>query len=361
MKRIIYLLLIFLSQSLLFSQTRFFPTNFYGRWLPLSNDKLFTENKFSWFGGMNFNYPDGQDLPNIVDSEDGLYISINADKQYYFISKQKIACNESYYETITIGDKRYIIIQGGNYYAFRPIDGESNDNKAACALHDLNTDPEFNIRTFKYTGHSSEKNAMLDLAYSWVIDYGGLVTDCIKNVSLSVPFLTETLNNKKITYDTDFLKFRWFFSSVNRGGQRFYYANCTKPMVEGDPGNGVGVELDIEFYIPSDNVVILNGYADWNKQHLYKQNARMKKVKVEGEGFSLEYEFEDYVHFAQIDFPKQVDKVKITVLEVYDGSKWADMAISGIWVNPDVTKTAGTKIAEEYLEYAKQHCIEIVE
>ena len=202
---------------------------------------------------------------------------------------------------------------------------------------------------------------MLDLAASWIIDYGGLVTDCIKSVRMSVPFLTETLNNKKIIYNTDFLKFRWFFSSIDSNNLKISYANCTKPLVEGSSGNGVGVELEVDFYIPSDNIVILNGYADCNKQHLYKQNARMKKVKVEGEGFSIEYEFEDYVHFTQIDFPKQVDEVKISVLEVYDGSKWTDMAISGMWVNPDVTKTANSTIAEEYLEYAKLHCVNLKE
>ena len=170
----------------------------------------------------------------------------------------------------------------------------------------------------------------------------------------------ETKNAQDIAiFVLSILKLRWFFTVWPRDTDRVQYMNCTKPMVEGSPGNGVGVELDVEFHIPSDNIVILNGYADWNKQHLYKQNARMKKVRVEGEGFSLEYEFEDYVHFAQIDFPKQADKVKITVLEVYDGSKWADMAISGIWVNPDVTKTADSKIAQEYLEYAKQHCVEV--
>ena len=35
------------------------------------------------------------------------------------------------------------------------------------------------------------------------------------------------------------------------------------------------------------------------------------------------------------------------------------MAISGMWVNPDVTKTANSTIAEEYLEYAKQNCVDI--
>ena len=176
---------------------------------------------------------------------------------------------------------------------------------------------------------------------------------------MNTPFYEEVIKGKHIVYDDDILKLRWFFTVWPRDTDRVQYMNCTKPMVEGSPGNGVGVELDVEFHIPSDNIVILNGYADWNKQHLYKQNARMKKVRVEGEGFSLEYEFEDYVHFAQIDFPKQADKVKITVLEVYDDSKWADMAISGIWVNPDVTKTADSKIAQEYLEYAKQYCVEV--
>ena len=143
---------------------------------------------------------------------------------------------------------------------------------------------------------------------------------------------------------------RWFICTFY--GDRptiVNFINCTKPMVEGDPGNGTGISYDIEFYLPASNLIVLNGYVDWNKQQLYKKNARMKKVKVEGDGFSITYDFEDYVHFSCIDFPKEVSRVKLTVLEVYDGSRWSDLAVSGFWVNtkkPDPRDVGNYKYVE---------------
>ena len=251
------------------------------------------------------------------------------------------------------------MIYGGNYYAIKYdssiLKEDKQINELGEIFHKVYNSENYNGET----GHleTDDKKLYNDWASyaSGYLDYSFFMYNIVKSVKMNVPYLKETIKGNKIIYDDDILKYRWFTVS----GYESVYANCTKPMVEGSEGNGEGVELDVEFYVPSDNIVILNGYADWNKQHLYKQNARMKKVKLEGEGFSVEYEFEDYVHFAQIDFPKQVEKIKLTVLEVYDGSKWADMAISGIWVNPDVTKTGDSKIAEEYLEYAKQHCVEV--
>ena len=81
---------LFLFTNLLFSQIKKFPTSFYGRWLPLSNEKIFTENKFNWYRGTNSNYLNRQNFPIIIEVKDGLYISINADAKYYFISKLNI-------------------------------------------------------------------------------------------------------------------------------------------------------------------------------------------------------------------------------------------------------------------------------
>ena len=135
-----------------------------------------------------------------------------------------------------------------------------------------------------------------------------------------------------------------------------FFINTSKPMVEGAEGNGTGLVLDIDFHIPSDNLVVLNGFVDTDRPHLYKMNARMKTVRVQGDGFDFEYTFKDYVHFAQIDFPKQVRKVQLMVTDVYDGEKWEDMAISGLWVTPDILKQSrNTEKAYKFLEYAKQY------
>lgn len=302
-------------------------------------------------------YYEGVEYPSFIETKD--YIFRNNIFYYSKIEKNKLKLNDNGFLYFTCKGNIQYLIYGGNYYAVKYTNFLYNEdaqiNELGEIFHKVYNSKNYNTNTgdFKSTDKKLENN--WNSYASGYLDYSLFIHNIIKSVKMNVPYLQETINGKTIIYDDDILKYRWF--NVPHYGS--IYANCTKPMVEGDSGNGVGVELNVDFYIPSDNIVILNGYADWNKQHLYKQNARMKKVKVEGEGFSLEYEFEDYVHFAQIDFPKKTNKIKITVLEVYDGSKWADMAISGMWVNPDVTKTANSTIAEEYLEYAKQNCVDI--
>ena len=343
-----------------FSQTKFFPCNTYFTW---DFSESFNEKYLKkWYRGTNplEKYPDGMPVPGFIETDDFIYKKTQ--NGFYPINKKDIFENEYGFLYFTYKGKEQYLIYGGNYYAIKYNDFFYEDtriNEVGEIFHKVYNSNS--LRAFDYKLMSSDKMLVNDWeSYATgYVDYSYLMQTPIKSVKMNVPFLSETIDGNKVVYDDDLLNYRWFsiWSEVSREDP--IYSNCKNPMVEGDPGNGIGVDLDIEFYIPSDNLVILNGYVDWDKQHLYKNNARMKKIKVEGKGFSLKYEFEDFVHFAQIDFPKQVDKVKIIVLEVYNGSKWSDMAISGIWVNPDVTKSAGSKIAQEYLEYAKQKILEI--
>lgn len=361
MKKIIGCYIIFLFGMLMWAEdVKIFFTNTYMvNTIDLS--KELNKNKIvdMYSGISKTEYNSEINYPTFIETEDSLY---GYNKfEYLKVKKNKIKCNEYGFLYFTFNDNIQYIIYGGNYYAIKYNNFSHNEdkriNEVGEIFHNVFNSDRYNPKTGELQSSDIKLNEDWGNYASQYLDYSLFLYNIVKSIKMNVPFLEESINGKKITYNDDILKFRWFL--ITRYGS--LYANCVKPMVEGDRGNGIGVEVDIEFYIPSDNIVILNGYADWNKQHLYKQNARMKKVKVEGDGFSLDYEFEDYVHFAQIDFPKQVDKIKITVLEVYDGSKWADMAISGIWVNPDVNKTANLYIATEYLKYATQHCVEINE
>ena len=108
------------------------------------------------------------------------------------------------------------------------------------------------------------------------------------------------------------------------------------PWVPGKENNpsGIGEYLDIEFDKKQDNLVILNGYVDPFKHYLYKANNRVKKAVItsldEENPFEIEYEFEDYVHFSEIDFPCEVSKVRFTIKEVYKGEKWDDTCITAV-------------------------------
>lgn len=77
-------------------------------------------------------------------------------------------------------------------------------------------------------------------------------------------------------------------------------------------------------------------------------------------GYRKEDNYEKIVHLSQIKFPEQTTNIKIFVIEVYEGEKWDDLAISGLWVKEDITKELNSKVAEEYLEYANEYSIELV-
>ncbi len=52
--------------------------------------------------------------------------------------------------------------------------------------------------------------------------------------------------------------------------------------------------------------------------------------------------------------PAAVTAVRLTVLEVYEGEKYEDLAISGLFVNPDVLKTRNSELVYEYRDEAER-------
>lgn len=113
------------------------------------------------------------------------------------------------------------------------------------------------------------------------------------------------------------------------------------PWVPGKKSNpaGIGESLTIEFAEPKANIVVLNGYVDLEKRYLYKANNRVKTAVIasldEGNPFEFEYRFEDFVHFAEIDFPAKVSKVSFTIKDVYNGEKWNDTCVTAVITRRD--------------------------
>lgn len=281
--------------------------------------------------------PGEKDYPFIVADDNYIYLRDSTPK--FRIEKASIMTENDGFQTFREGSIRWIVITGSNYFATNRVKYKSSD-----VLNAINRFTE--IRNDLLTKSMDLKDILIDFVF--------IMPQVIKSVCMSAPFLEETIGGIQYRYDDDMLLYRWFYMYLNRGLVGMYFINDSTPMVEGGPGNGEGLTIDIEYHIPSDNLVVLNGFVDLNRRHLYKRNARMKKVLVQGAGFEFEYEFKDYVHFAQIDFPKQVDRIRLTVQEVYDGSHYEDLCISGLFTNPDVLHTRNSTLAYELLEDAKK-------
>lgn len=155
-----------------------------------------------------------------------------------------------------------------------------------------------------------------------------LATHGIKKITSS-SFYTEQLKSSKIEYIPQIV------STLFSVGMHQEWINHN-PWVPGKEksSSGIGEYLDIEFAEQKNNLVILNGYVNPFKHYLYKANNRVKKATItsldKDNPFTVEYEFEDYVHFSEINFPCAVNKVRFTIDEVYKGEKWDDTCIQAV-------------------------------
>lgn len=150
----------------------------------------------------------------------------------------------------------------------------------------------------------------------------------IKTITASSS-LSETLGGRNITY-----------SPKNLG--RCFEVGCTChpywwnykhiPWVEGAEGNGIGESVTVEFTQEMNGMSVLNGYVTLDKLKLYKENSRLKQVLIEDlvNGDSWNVNFDDYVYFNYIAFPKATTKVRMTIKSVYAGTKYADTCVSAI-------------------------------
>ncbi len=142
--------------------------------------------------------------------------------------------------------------------------------------------------------------------------------------------LSEKTKNGLVIYEADNLG-KFAFDKTEQIGDLYFNFNH-KPWVEGVSGNGIGESIHLSCDTEFNSIAILNGYIDFDKLHLYKNNSRVKKFKVLDEDNNVEYFalLDDEVKFQFIYFEKPTKKVKLIIEEVYEGSKWDDTCITGL-------------------------------
>ncbi len=110
------------------------------------------------------------------------------------------------------------------------------------------------------------------------------------------------------------------------------------PWVEGVPGDGIGEGFTIKY--PSSKaannaypyLLIMNGYISYEKPYLYKQNNRIKKIKVTGvkSGNSKILDVLDTPHPQTVDisFITEPEDIRVEIADVYKGTKYDDTCIN---------------------------------
>ena len=167
-------------------------------------------------------------------------------------------------------------------------------------------------------------------------------------------YLTETISGMTVDYRPEYMMNR--ICKTVEIGWGFYpeFDNFMRCWAEGVAGDGIGEWLKVDFTRASDEMMILNGYIDFGNMQAYKRNNRLKRIKVESiePAFSMEYAFEDYVAYHTIKLPAATKSVKITILDVYKGSKYSDTCVTAIALPQERwrTKEAEDKEVREYLQ-----------
>ena len=187
-------------------------------------------------------------------------------------------------------------------------------------------------------------------------DYDFVTHDAgIKKITSSSSLL-ETIGGKVQSYLPENLLGKIFLKHHGDVRQYFFYDSTINPWVEAVEGDGIGEYLDIEFKKPSDELQILNGFVDFRRKHLFKDNNRVKTILVESSEpkFSQEYELEDAAKYTSIKLPVKTNKVRITIKEVYPGNKWQDTCLSSILVtDPDLPPYSQQK--DKILQFMKEY------
>ncbi|MBR6080297.1 MAG: hypothetical protein IKP60_09090 [Treponema sp.] len=139
------------------------------------------------------------------------------------------------------------------------------------------------------------------------------------------------LKEEKNVYSVDNLK--KFFLGLDCVDSAMPFFNPKhKPWVEGVSGNGIGEYIEISADKEFNNLQILNGYVDVSRLDLYKKNSRVKSFVVEDFDNKTKFEIElkDEVVFQYFNLEKPTTHIRLTIKEVYKGSKWEDTCVSSI-------------------------------
>ncbi|WP_022931117.1 NADase-type glycan-binding domain-containing protein [Treponema bryantii] len=100
--------------------------------------------------------------------------------------------------------------------------------------------------------------------------------------------------------------------------------------VQGD-GKGEGFTLVNSWGVIYSYILLMNGYISYNKPYLYKQNNRIKKIKVTGlkSGKSQILDVLDTPHPQTVDisFITEAEDVRVEIADVYKGTKYDDTCL----------------------------------
>jgi hypothetical protein len=116
----------------------------------------------------------------------------------------------------------------------------------------------------------------------------------------------------------------WVTQEINKGSLIMEYNLAISP-------SGITWEFITDFRI--GRIAISNGFVDYNRPNLYKENNRIKKIRVyfvDPIG-SMDFDVEDTPQIQEFNFNRGSEIISIMILEVYPGEKYNDTCVNNIF------------------------------
>lgn len=171
---------------------------------------------------------------------------------------------------------------------------------------------------------------------NWELTYGKTLRNATYNAVKLVPFVIQATESYVIESDKTGNEIRFipdvgdFFSlgsnpwAVKKDDTKIIYLSTERwrhPTTE---------------YYPVSDIVFVNGFVYPDKDYLYEQNSRAKRVRISYDKTSFEAELQDTGNFQVVHLPAAIDpkaknNIKLEILDYYPGTKYSDIVISGVY------------------------------
>ena len=152
-----------------------------------------------------------------------------------------------------------------------------------------------------------------------------------------------------------FLKKFWDQSNKVEEHPTLEYYNRTPPFAIG-AAKIKNLVIDIEFETEAAGMMLLNGFVDLRKPHLYKDNARIKEFVIVIDGKEKQYTLNDEIRFQEIEFTKPAKKISMKIVSYYPGAKYQDVCLSSICpvFNPNTKEYESLNRFNKYSSYGSR-------
>lgn len=267
----------------------------------------------------------------VIDDGKKVYFFLGWKKVYTTIPSEYVSYDSDGYLKLTYNNRQLLVIEG------EKVSHECGNFRT----DGINQYDEFSTK------------AKEDGSYSRYHDYN------VKKIS-TTSYLKEKQYGKEIIYLPDNL-FRNFL--IGCRCHPYWWNDSHIPWVEGVKGNGIGESVTIEFTKEVYGISVLNGYTDINNMKLFKENSRVKQLIISDLKNNIEkiVDFDDKVYFNYIEFDKPTDKIRLTIKDVYPGTKYQDTCISSVIENTNKPErdVEIKKYREETFENLLNNCKEV--